>query len=154
MYLSEFLKGLEFFGVAANVVQHPSIFKEAFVNTSRSTVDANYVVSLFSPVHSPEGTSLRHIEEQIVDCFQDFLIQLEDNEVSGYSEAIAWRNQDEQDESVAYGSDEHQECFQSADLTPAGILGWLTGQKHEPINGENLKINFMFDYNCMERNPS
>ena len=76
LYLSEFLKGLEHFDVAANVTQHPSIFKEAFVNTNRGKVDANYVVSLFSPVHSPEGTSRRHIEEQIVDCFQDFLIQL------------------------------------------------------------------------------
>jgi hypothetical protein len=154
LYLSEFLKGLELFDVAANVTQHPSIFKEAFVNTNRGKVDANYVVSLFSPVHSPEGTSRRHIEEQIVDCFQDFLIQLEDNKVSGYSEAIAWKNQDEQDESVACGSDEHQECFQSADLTPAGILGWLTGQKHAPINGENLKITIQFNHNCMEANPS
>ena len=34
LYLSEFLKGLELFGLAANVVQHPSIFKEAFVNTA------------------------------------------------------------------------------------------------------------------------
>ena len=150
LYLSEFLKGLELFGVAANVVQHPSIFKEAFVNTSRGKVDANYVVSLFSPVYSPEGSSRRHIEEQIVDCFQDFLIELEDNEVSGYTEAIAWKNQDEHNESEVCGS---EECFQSADLTPAGILGWLTGQKHEPINGENLKITIEFDYNCMERNP-
>ena len=154
LYLSEFLKGLEIFGVAAYVVQHPSIFKEAFVNTSRGNVDANYVVSLFSPVYSPEGTSRRHIEEQVVDYFQDFLIQLEDNEVSGYTEAIAWKAQDEQNESVACDSDEHKECFQSADLTPAGILGWLTGQKHEPINGESLQITIEFDYNCLERNPS
>ena len=153
LYLSEFLKGLELFGVAANVVQHPCVFKEAFVNTTRGKVDANYVVSLFSPIHSPEGTSRRHIEEQIVDCFQDFLIQLEDNEISGLTEAIAWKNQDEQNESEACGSDEHQECFQSSDLTPAGILGWLTGQKHAPINGENLKITIEFDYDCMERNP-
>ena len=89
-----------------------------------------------------------------MDYFQDFLIQLEDNKVSGYSEAIAWKNQDEQDESVACGSDEHQEYFQSADLTPAGILGWLTGQKHAPINGENLKITIQFNHNCMEINPS
>ena len=63
------------------------------------------------------------IEEQVVDYFQDFLIHLEDNEVSGYTEAIAWKAQDEQNESVACGSDEQEECFQSADLTPAGILG-------------------------------
>ena len=28
LYLSEFVKGLELFGVAANVIQHASIFKE------------------------------------------------------------------------------------------------------------------------------
>ena len=58
LYLSKFLKGLELFGVAANVVQHPNIFKEAFVNTSEGNMDANYVVSPLNPVYSPEGALL------------------------------------------------------------------------------------------------
>ena len=73
-------------------------------------MDANYVVSLFSPVHSPEGTSRQHIEEQIVDCFQDFLMHLEDNNVSGCTEAIAWKNQDGQNKNEALCNAESEEC--------------------------------------------
>lgn len=42
---------------------------------------------------------------------------------------------------------------QAMDVSPAGVLGWLTGQKHRPVNGEQLTITAHFDHNCRERNP-
>lgn len=104
-------------------------------------------MSLFSPV-PPEGASRRQIEENIVHCFQDFLIHLEGNEITGHAGANTLKNQDEESE-CKY---ESEECFQSADLTPAGILRLLTGEKQKLINGENLKITIEFFYGCMERN--
>lgn len=39
------------------------------------------------------------------------------------------------------------------DLTPAGVLGWLTGQKHKPISGEQISVTVKFDHDCLVRNP-
>ena len=33
--------------------------------------------------------------------------------------------------------------------TPAGIMGWLTGQKHKPLDGKPLKITMIFDHDCL-----
>ncbi|CAB4017908.1 Hypothetical predicted protein [Paramuricea clavata] len=88
----------------------------------------------------------------MVDHFQDLLISLEDDEqVTGYTEALAWN--DGQD-SIANteGNDKETGSYQSPDLTLAGALGWLTGQKHVPINEDNLKIHVDFDHDCMTRN--
>jgi D-serine dehydratase len=73
----------------------------------------------------------------MVDHFQDLLISLEDDkQVTGYTEALAWN--DGQD-SIANteGNDKETDSYQTQDLTPAGVLGWLTGQKHVPINEDN-----------------
>ena len=43
--------------------------------------------------------------------------------------------------------------YQVVDVSPAGVLGWLTGQKHRPVNGEQPSINVHFDHDCKERNP-
>ena len=43
--------------------------------------------------------------------------------------------------------------WNNAMLTPAGVLGWLTGQRHRPINGDELAITVMFDHDCLQRNP-
>ena len=32
------------------------------------------------------------------------------------------------------------------DLTPAGVMGWLTGQKYKPISGEQISINVILQY--------
>jgi len=36
----------------------------------------------------------------------------------------------------------------TADLTVKGLLGWLTGQKHRPLYGPELKITVKFKHNC------
>ena len=35
------------------------------------------------------------------------------------------------------------------DYTPAGIMGWLTRQKHKPLDGKPLKITMIFDHDCL-----
>ena len=49
LYLSEFMKGLEMYGLAEMVKQHPEEFKQYFVIGQTQPVDANFVFSLMSP---------------------------------------------------------------------------------------------------------
>jgi hypothetical protein len=60
-----------------------------------------------------------------MDLFQDFLFKLEDEDnISGYTEAIAWV----EDDSTSAELSQPTEKFQSPDFTAAGLMGWLTGQ--------------------------
>ena len=84
------------------------------------------------PEYSEDGTTLKQIEESIMDLLQDFLFSLEDDKiVSGYTEAMSSNDGNAEIGDTA-GSSEGNEVFQVADLTPAGGMGWLTGQKHKP----------------------
>ena len=38
-------------------------------------------------------------------------------------------------------------------LTPAGVLGWLTGQQHRPVNGDDLDITVLFVHEYVQRHP-
>lgn len=111
------------------------------------------------PIYSQEGTSRRITEEAVIDIFQDFLTRLEDENMIGYSEMLAWNAEDKlQDrepppETHQSDAEESPENFHSAVLTPAGVLGWLTGQKHGPVNGDDLAITVVFDHECVQRNP-
>ena len=85
-----------------------------------------------------------------MDLLQDFLFRLEDDpnvNCSGYAEAMA---SCEDTGKEAAGSKEE---LLPPDLTPAGVLGWLTGQKHKPISGEQISIIVKFDHDCLIRNP-
>ena len=35
----------------------------------------------------------------------------------------------------------------------AGVLGWLTGQRHRPIDGDPLTIVVNLDHDCLDPNP-
>ena len=52
-------------------------------------VDANYLAGLLRPQYSPEGSSRRLVEEKVVDHLQDFLLSLEDDNITGYSAPMA-----------------------------------------------------------------
>ena len=88
-----------------------------------------------APEFSPQGSSRRHNEEHNMDYFQDFLLSFEDDQITGYTEAIAWKLEEELDVPDQSPTGEHHESetFSTQDLTPAGILGWLTGRKHREI---------------------
>lgn len=154
LYLSEFMKGLEMYGLAEMVKQHPEEFKQYFVIGQTQPVDANFVFSLMKPRYSEEGSTRKEIEENMMDMFQDFLNLLEDSDemVTGYSEAVSW-NYLETDEcpQPCYGGED--EKFQLPEISVPGLLGWLTGQQHRPINGDPLNIFVHFDHDCLVRKP-
>ena len=57
VYLKEFIKGLELYGLAELIKQNPESCKPLFVRGSVQGVDANYVFSLMKPNFSLDGSS-------------------------------------------------------------------------------------------------
>lgn len=152
--LKEFKKGLELYGLSSILSKYPDITRGLFVMGKQTKVDANYLFSLMAPEFSPQGSSHRCTEEQVMDHFQDFLLSLEDDKVTGYAEPVAWKAED--DLNVLQQSppdDKEMEQLINPDLTPAGVLGWLTGQKHREITKSDLGITVKFDHDCLKRNP-
>ena len=95
------------------------------------------------------------MEEKVVDHFQDFLLNLEDDNITGYSAPVAWNYEDSQLLDKAESSEESpEEKFYSPDLTASGVMGWLTGQRHREMNGEKVKITVMFDHECKMQVPN
>ncbi|XP_028417210.1 uncharacterized protein LOC114541494 [Dendronephthya gigantea] len=135
VYLKEFMRGLGVYGLAEVVTKYPEICKSLFVLDSKDNdiVDANYLFSLMIPQYSPEGSSKRITEETIMDNFQDFLFKLEDEDITvSFEESVSF-DADVNNESVA--------TFTKPDFTPSGVMGWLTGQRHKPLNGESITIS-------------
>ena len=128
--------------------------KKLFViGSEEQNVNANYVFSLISLEYLDHGTSKIVFEESIMDNFQDFLITLEDESNCGYAEVIAWKdgNPTEQVSDVGEELGENYQ-FQMANLTPGGVLGWLTGKRHILLNGDTMK-SVQFDHDYLARNP-
>ena len=121
--------------------QKPEALKQYFVMGQGEPVDANFLFSLMKPRFSVDGSTRKEIEENVMDYFQDFLNSLEDNDdkVSGYCEAVSW-NYCETEGSAEQSAEQTDEEFQTAEITVPGMLGWLTGQRHRPINGDPLTI--------------
>ena len=66
----------------------------------------------------------------MMDFFQDFLFRMEDDpsgNVTGYAEAIASNDTDDLTTHTNTEVAQINEQFQSADCSPAGVMGWLTG---------------------------
>ncbi|XP_028395679.1 uncharacterized protein LOC114519707 [Dendronephthya gigantea] len=154
LYLGEFMKGLELYGLAEMMKENPEMFKQHFIIGKAQQVDANFVFSLMKPRYSVDGSIRKEIEEGMMDNFQDFLMSLEDNDEkqSGYSEAVSWNYLETGESSEP--SEQEAEEFQLAEITVSGVLGWLTGQKHRPINGDPLNIFVNFDHDCLVRQPN
>ena len=124
---------------------------QGLVQNTNGPKDYDYVFSVLSPCYSDEGTSRRKVEEEVMDNFQDFLAIVEDNNITGYTEALAWKKNN----NVTDESDDNEAAkYQFVDVSPSGVLCWLTGQKQRPVNGEQLSINVHFDHDCKERNPN
>ena len=149
LYMREFCEGLKLFNVYDLIKDNTALCKDLFVPTTSGPVDADYVFSLLSPCYSAEGTSKRKLEEEVMDNFQDFLATVEDKNITGYTEALAWKENNVTDES----DDNEALKYQAVDVSPCGVLGWLTGQKHRPVNGEQLSVKVHFNHDCLERNP-
>lgn len=90
LFLKEFGKGLELFGVASLLKENADLCKPLFVkDTNANIADANYILSVLKPMYSQEGTSRRITKEAVIDNFQDLLMRLEDENMIGYSEMLA-----------------------------------------------------------------
>ena len=103
--------------------------------------------------HAQKGSTRREVEASIMEFLQDFLYSLEDDpniNVAGYAEVAA------SCETVMEGTEvkESNEQLLLPDLTPAGVMGWLTGQKHKPIHGKPINITVQFNHDCLIRNPN
>ena len=93
-----------------------------------------------------------------MNSLQDTLFAFEDADAKGYMSAFAWNYKDD-DEKAANeregtcdkaGGD--SEILEQPPLTVPGVMGWLTGLQHKPINDEKPAITVYFDHNCLERN--
>lgn len=164
LYLKEFLEDMQPLGLADIVQNNPNVCRELFVakTCTSGDVDANYVFSIMQANYSPKGSSKREVEECIMDLLQDFLFKLEDeNHNTDGTEAIAYDTErenktqsEDEDEDKDEDDPKPKVLFMKPDLTPKGVLGWLTGQKHKPLNkDEKLAVSVFFNHKCMDENP-
>ena len=92
VFLKEFLEGLKLFSVADAIKTHPQVCNSLFTRDSQSLhiIDANYLISLLRPEYSPKGSRRQLVEESLMDYFQDFVYNLEDDKnICGFYEAFA-----------------------------------------------------------------
>ena len=77
------------------------------------------------------GTPERIVEDQVIDNSQDFLYRLEDEQITGYSSAVAWNYDSDWLERTEEGDvTVDREKYEEAELSAAGVIQWLTGQQH------------------------
>ena len=85
---------------------------------------------------------------------QDTIISLEDGEVAGETDQLAYLQTNDHDcgfgEGKSYSDVIDRLKFE---LSAAGVFQWLTGQRHKPVNGEKVTGTVEFDHDCLERNP-
>ena len=135
-------------GASREIISSPALFVKGHIDD----VDANYLAGLLRPQYSPEGSSRKLLEEKVVDHLQDFLLSLEDDNITGYSAPMAWNYEESHlQDKVEFAAEEQ---FHSPDLTASGVMGWLTGQRHREMNGQKVKITVKFDHECKIRNPN
>ena len=153
LYMKEFLKGMSTYGLAELILKYPSVCQPLFVSGNfkeHLTPDANYLFSLMDPQYSPSGSTRRRIEEDVMDHFQDCLNLFEDGSIIGHSAAVAWNYKDA---NLDCETPDAAETFENPDLTVAGVMGWLTGQKHKPIDNQMFKVTVYFNHDCLKYNP-
>ena len=156
LYMNEFKVGLNTYGLGDLISSHPDICNKLFLQDyhAETVPDGNYLITLLRPRYSPEATSKRSVEESLMDHMQDLLISFEDKKITGMSAPVAWRDDDDEIvETCATGNAETEEVLETADISVAGIMGWLTGQKHKEAYGGKPTITVHFDHGCLERNP-
>ena len=151
----EFREGLKAYGLKDLLLDHPESCKPLFIMGHIEAVDASYLVGLLEPEFSDMGTPERAVEDQVIDNFQDFLHKLEDEQITGYSSAVAWNY----DSDLLEGSGEgdvtvDEEKYEEAELSAAGVMQWLTGQRHREITGGTLKISVKFNLTYKVERPN
>ena len=152
LYMKEFFTGMSIYGLAELMKSNPSACQPLFVDGSfkeQLAPDANYLFSIMSPQYSPTGSVRRHIEENVMDHFQDCLNLCEDANIVGHAAAVGYK-----DDTLDSGLEQGREIFENPDLTVAGVMGWLTGQRHRPVNNQKLSVTVYFNHDCLKHNPN
>ena len=154
LYLKEFRKGLELYGLLQILERSPKACRPLFVSGMQDKVDAAYLFSLLCPQYSPKQTARRAVEEQMMDDFQDLLLDME----QGKFAPVSYVQEDKEPGNEGYKVEEARsptdlELFGKVELTPTGVMGCLTGQKHRAVNEDKIKIMACFNHDCISRNP-
>ena len=95
LYMKEFVIGLNCYGLADMIRKYPDKCQPLFVNGDlmKGVIpDADYLFSVMWPVYSEQGSSRKCIGMKMMDHFQDTLNAFEDEHMTGYLTAIAWRD--------------------------------------------------------------
>uniref|UniRef100_A0A9J8B852 HECT domain-containing protein n=1 Tax=Cyprinus carpio carpio TaxID=630221 RepID=A0A9J8B852_CYPCA len=129
LMLQQLREGLQLYRLIDTMEKNREVCRSLFVvQGGNDKVDSHYIVSHLAPQMSESGT-LKHTKEvQILNHFQDFLMELEDG--------------DAKDEAA---------------LSVPQVMQWLTGQAHRHLllsEREAFKITVQFDHTSMQRLPS
>lgn len=127
--INKFKKVLELYDFYLITTKHPKICKNLFVLNQQQPGDADYLYTPLKPEYSDAGTG---------------------GLTSAYREALAWKDCHAIDDLDEVNSD--GEKFTEANLGPAAVVGWLTGQRHRDI-AHKIPIYVKFDHECKKRNP-
>ena len=153
LYLKEFSKGLDLYGLREMICNFPTVLKELFVKefAFNAIPDANYLFSLMKANYTDEGSNRMIVEEHMMDYLQDTLLAIEDSDIAAEKTAVAWNHFNESDEDEAA---DQEEQFITRNISIPNVMGWLTGQRHKATDNYNdLAINVKFDHNCLIHNP-
>ena len=128
LYLNEFFRGLELFGIKETLLENKTLLRSLFINSFDTALNANYAFSLVKPTLSEEGSFLKSVEEKMLDHLQYFLMMMRNQTISGVKESLAYDTDNET--SVKVSDDK---------INPADFLKWVTGETHKPLSIGNFK---------------
>ena len=82
LYMKQFMKGLDSYGLEDIIKQNPKVSEAMFVigRAAFTLPDANYLFSLMVPTYSEKGSTKQALEVKVMDHLQDLLIKIEDAE--------------------------------------------------------------------------
>ena len=155
LYLKQFKEGLKLLGLLDILSIHPELCREFFVIGNSDVIDANYLLENIKPEYSPECSTRRQLEEQAMDYFQDLLFSMEDEQLTPLACAINWNDSKEEDEDICMTrtlAKQQLSRLWTPDITPAGVMGWITGRRHRNVFGGETKITVKCDHDCLVRN--
>ena len=151
-YLEEFKKGF-IFELSSSLLLYPNLMKPLFSlsHNELNTVDGNFIISILNPKYSEEQSTRRQTEENILDFFQDFLYEIDNgNLLKSQESSITWKDLREDETEI---DPDDEQITERAKLTAPGLLQWITGQEHKPINPEGFSITVYFEHECFITYP-
>ncbi|KAI3358298.1 hypothetical protein L3Q82_014675, partial [Scortum barcoo] len=77
--LDQMRKGLQLYNLLDVMEKNADLCRPLFVPLQDNKPDANFIMASCKPDFSEQGTSRHNLEQSLLNCFQDFLQELEDN---------------------------------------------------------------------------